>query len=285
MIFRTMKPGELDAWCAHCQEVFFDTPDGYFKRHYENDPDADPNLVFIAEEDGQIVSTIRVFRRTVRIGGRKYLMGGIGEVSTKEAYRGRGIASQLLNTAIEAMKKEGMALSILFGDKNIYSKSGYQTITAPYTVVSKENLPDLPEGAMIRPFETKDLDAVMGIYDLYAGRADTTLVRSTEYWKAWVLPQWEKVWVLEMEGRVVAYCEVRSGGRIAEMGAAAQFETVLPALLGACAEKEGLKTLVFQSALLESLPGERQEKNVHMILNLAPTEPLRSVGFFNVDDF
>ena len=285
MIFRTLNAGELDAWCSHCQGVFTQTPDGYFKRHYEFDPDADANLVFIAEDEGQTVSTVRVFRRVIRVGGRQYTMGGIGEVSTKPAWRGKGLASELLNRAIDAMRREKMDCSILFGNRNIYFKAGYQTMYTRYTLAEVSSLPDAASDAVIRPFEMRDLDAVMGIYDLYAGRMDTALLRSQAYWKMWVLPQWEHVWVLEKEGRAVAYCQMNQKGGIGEMGAAPQFEEALPALLKGAALQMGAERIRFQSGWLPEVSGETEENPLYMILPFNEMEKISCPGFCGVDGF
>jgi predicted acetyltransferase len=50
-----------------------------------------------------VVSTVRVFNRTVYMNGVATVTGGIGEVSTQSAFRSRGFAKQLMNVATQYM--------------------------------------------------------------------------------------------------------------------------------------------------------------------------------------
>lgn len=258
--FRTLRLEELPAWYAHCDEVFQDEADGYFQRHYESDPDADPALIFVAMDGDVIASTVRVFRREMWLSGRAVPMGGIGEVSTKPAYRKRGLASELLKHAIAAMEAEGMPLSVLFGNQRIYETHGWR-----FAPMARDGIPaaELPAscGIEIRPFRQEDLQAVMGLYDLYAGRLQGALLRREEYWRRWVLPQWKTPWVLMAEGRPLAYCVAapRKDGPVLsvdEVCAAPQAEALLPAFIGALCRATGSDRAEYFPAILPGVVGE-----------------------------
>ena len=62
----------------------------------------------------RFVATVRIFRRTIRLAdGKRVTVGGLGEVSTLEAYRGRGICSRLLKMSLVEMAEMGLKASSL----------------------------------------------------------------------------------------------------------------------------------------------------------------------------
>lgn len=243
MIYSALPEGMLDAWFAHCEEVFDDTPAGYFERHYRYDPDADPALILVAMDGPVIASTLRVFVRRIWLAGRAVSMGGIGEVSTKAAYRRQGHAGRLLDMAIDAMQARNMPISILFGDEPLYARKGWRFCASRFEKARVDALPPLPSGMRTRPFVMEDLDAIMGLYDLYAGRMNGALLRTEAYWRRWVLPQWNAPTVLLEGGLPVAYASthIDEGGCLAvdELAAAPQAEGALLAMLGAIARRDG----------------------------------------------
>lgn len=234
MILRTMQPGELSAWAAHCGEVFAQRGAAYFERHYRLDPTADPSLVLLAVDGDTIAATLRVFQRTVWIAGEKASIGGIGEVCTKPAYRRQGLAGALLQNAIREMERRAMPISLLFGGQAIYEAAGWRACPAPMKQPTMRSLPALPEGCTLRPFCERDLPAVMALYDGFARALDGAVLRDAVYWRRWVLPQWSAPLVLLRGGSVIAYCSaVRDAQgvlRVHEMGGCECAER--PVLLG-----------------------------------------------------
>lgn len=301
--FRTLPRDELPAWYTHCGGVFVaDGPD-YFRRHFEMDPNADENLIFVAMEDGAILSTVRVFVREIWLDGRTVAMGGIGEVSTNAAYRRRGLAGRLLEMAISAMNEREMPVSILGGDQGIYKRSGWRFCPGQMTETVVSALPPLSERLDIRPFAPGDLDAAMGMYDLFAGRLNGAIVRSPAYWVQWVLPQWREPMVLLYEGDAVAYgCAAPSRSdpatlHVSEMCAAPQGEAFLGAFLRALAARRGASAVRFLTRLAPQVEGRRETiDNIMMVRlnrplwNLDDSDALAlkmagAAGMFGVDSF
>lgn len=274
---RTLRESELEAWYAHCHTVFADEAPGYFKRHYELDPDRDASLIFVAVEDGEIAATVRVFRRRVWLKGRLLPMGGIGEVSTKVAYRQRGLAASLLAMAIEAMTKQGVPISILFGDQPIYERAGYRFCPVKWTLASIEALEAGPVD--MRGFVLSDLPLLMGMHDLYAGRVNGMIQRSCAYWHSWVLAQWQAPEVLLLDGSPAAYCSaVAKDGELSvlELCAAPQGERTLPAFVRAIAARSGCETVRFLSGLMPGVPGEDATIRREMMVRL--NVPVKGIG-------
>lgn len=301
MIFRTLKPEEFDAWCDHSQRMFAEERPGYFRDHFMMDPGGDLSLIFVAMDEGTIAATVRVFVRTIWLFGRTVPMGGIGEVSTNPAYRRQGLASELLQLAIAAMEARGMPVSILFGDQKIYAQAGWRFCDLPKRKIMTPMLPALAQDAQVRPFVPGDLDAVMGMYDLYIGRMNGAIVRSEAYWKRWVLPQWRSPFVLEREGRPVAYgcMPVEKNGQrlyVSELCAIPGEEGSLPGFVGHFAREYGCEHALVSAPLMQSVPGEEPFKFDMMVRLNSPVEGFtdteslvaamsQSAGMCSVDSF
>lgn len=275
MEYRTMHPQELVAWSEHCGGVFTSDTSAYFLGHYQMDPDADPSLVFVAMDGDTIASTVRVFRRRIWLRGRVYTMGGIGEVSTKVAYRRQGLAAELLQMSIAAMEAHEMPVSILFGNQRIYEKAGWRFCPIKRTLLDIAALPEaMPAGMSLRAFAPDDLPFVMGVYDLYEGRMNGAIVRDETYWRQWVLPQWQEAYIWAIDGQSVGYCCVEKDKAapllyIAEMALTPQGEDSLPAMLAAVATAKECTAIRINNALLPyTMPGAQETAPGSMMVRL-----------------
>ncbi len=267
--YRTLRPEELDAWYAHCADVFCESAD-HFRNHYLRDPEGDCDLIFVAMDGDEIAATVRVFSRKVWLFGRAVAMGGIGEVSTKPAYRRQGVAETLLRMAIDAMNARSMPVSILFGDQPLYARLGWRFCTFFLTEVPVSALP--AASLSMRPLAMDDLPALMGAYDFFAGRLNGAMLRSEAYWRRWVLAEWHgETHVLMMDDRPVGYCVAHIEGDpsllvVDELAAAPHAEAALPAFLRAVTEARGASHVRFPTPLLPGVQGEiRPVEGVMMI--------------------
>lgn len=299
MIYRTLRPDELPKWFDHCQSVFALPDTGYFRRHYESDPTADCSLVFVAMDGEEIASTVRVFDREIWISGLRMHMGGIGEVSTKPAYRRQGLVGNLLQIALDAMAARGMIVSILFGSEPLYQRMGWIPCAADRLQFRADAFSLPAAGHEIRSFQSGDLPLLMGMYDLYAGRLDGGVIRSQAYWQQWILPQWTPPQVLISDGLPVAYACVdrdeASRLRVTELCAAPQAEALLPGFLCACAQREEANAIDLFRALLPDVPGTIQPDSAYMIRLNTPTDQwantgalisaMDNPGMFSIDHF
>ncbi len=298
--FRPLRAQELDLWYAHCRSVFESEEAGYFRRHFELDPDADASLIFVAMDGDTIAATVRVFDRRIFLRGRAVRAGGIGEVSAKPAYRRQGLTTRLLDMAVQAMEERGMAVSLLFGEAPLYARALWRFCPIRRTDVIAASLPSDLGGGTLRSFVPEDLPFLMGLYDLFAGRLDGAVIRSEAYWKRWVLPQWQPPSVLEIDGRPAAYACARlaADGRlhVGELCAAPQAEKLVPGFVLALMERSGTQ----RARLLIPLPGMDGEdaaaSNLLMVRLNAPMEGIPDsdaladamrprVGIFEVDMF
>eukprot|EP01116_Phalansterium_solitarium_P021587 TRINITY_DN6779_c0_g1_i1.p1 TRINITY_DN6779_c0_g1~~TRINITY_DN6779_c0_g1_i1.p1 ORF type:complete len:350 (+),score=86.99 TRINITY_DN6779_c0_g1_i1:92-1141(+) len=202
-LFDFLKEDQIEEWLDHLDEVFEATPRSYFAGHFVHDvtPDLEGIRVAIDKRTGRIVATVRVFIRKMFWDGAVVPVGGIGEVSTKAAWRGKGLASTLLNQALHYMKSRGLHCSSLHTSKAapVYAKLGWRAVPR---ITIRRPIDDLVRRAAettgaaagvfgkVLPLNWTDLpmvDALMPLYSQYASRWNGPLVRASHrYWQQWV---------------------------------------------------------------------------------------------------
>ena len=112
---RTLTDSDIPSWARFCADCFSykpnPPPESYFQKHYYNDPRRESKLIRVMDyhdddnADTSIVSSTRVFQKTISIGNGKTLeAGGIGEVCTSQEHRKKGLAKRLLLDSIHCME-------------------------------------------------------------------------------------------------------------------------------------------------------------------------------------
>ena len=237
---RGLKNDEVDDWTEFCASVFAykanPPPASYFGRHFYNDPERSASLIRVMIYNGstaddqdstttkpQIVSSCRIFRRTISLGGGSIVVGGgIGEVCTDNDHRRRGLSKMLLQDAIRIMTEQNHQLSLLHAAPAffpVYESSGYVGTTSCWSLVSifQEKLSDINVvGSSVRLAEfPADTDRLQILHrgfteEKFCG----TIVRTKAYWNDYLSKELEKsLWVLTDEaGLIVAWLSIRSRG-------------------------------------------------------------------------
>lgn len=200
MEYRSLHQDELPKWFSHCAEVFSPNFAGnpkqaeqYFMNHWYNDPWRSEKCIFVAMDGDVIASTVRIFNREIYCLGYSLKMGGIGEVSTKNAYRNQGLVSHLLKMAIKYMEDNDYVLSLLAGDAGIYSRWGWdpivrETSTITFTGVTSEQV-------RMRPIDwDQDLQTIHTLYTACMPQINGPIVRDqVSYWQHWVRQELSRV--------------------------------------------------------------------------------------------
>lgn len=201
MIFRSIKPDEVETWARLCGDGFEEDWQ-YFYNHYANDPWADNQGVFVADDGGKLVSSVRVFRREVYINGSRVTMGGIGEVTTLREYRGKGLSTKLLNMAASYMETTGLDLSFLFtGTNHHYAHVGWFTL--PRRRVKTPILSCATDGYSLRMATREDIPTLSALHDNFAPRFNGVVVRTPEYFERWFNA--EDFTIVERDGKAAAF--------------------------------------------------------------------------------
>ncbi len=198
----TLTAADFDEWVTHCATTFSVEAD-YFRRHFEADPQRNFHSIFIIKnENGKIVSTVRVFQRAIYFAGKSYKMGGIGEVSTQEKYRGKGLSAKLLAHAIDYMRVNGFVFSLLYtGLFKHYAHHGFAQIKDYHKIVRNH----FEANDAIRPLTVSDFFEMEQLYRQYSAVLSGTIVRSNAYWQSWCKGEIKNPLGLFKAGHLVAY--------------------------------------------------------------------------------
>jgi predicted GNAT family N-acyltransferase len=97
-------------------------------------------------QETEIVSQVEIVERTATVGGQSVRLGGIGGVSTRLAWRKRGLAEAALNVAVDYLR-EPLRVDfglLVCGEKMIpyYAKFGWKLIGRPMWI-------DQPKGRVL----------------------------------------------------------------------------------------------------------------------------------------
>lgn len=230
---------ELEEVVNLLERAFPDTEREYFERHVLDDRTLQPDDTRILIRNGRLLSSVQIFPRRVRIGDRHVLCGGIGNVATDTGARGAGLASMVMQDAIDQLRARRVPMAMLTTTLNgYYERFGFTTVERQlFTIADVAG----DAGPGIRRFAITDLPEVRAIYDEYNDGNAGSVVRDDSYWHAqldFCGEDRDKFLVLERAGRVEAYIRsvVRKGRlSILEFGARADIPTAFDGLLGATA--------------------------------------------------
>jgi predicted N-acetyltransferase YhbS len=161
---------------------------GYYQtlRHskdgYVADSAYDWDVSRLAIKDELIVGHIGVYRYAMRVGQARLLTGGLGAVLTHGEHRKRGVARQMLEDLLPAMRRAGYDFSVLFGIRDFYHRFGFvQAWPSVRHVVKTADLPDQKLAMKLRKVDDREMycraGAIMRIYDREYGTTTGTAVR------------------------------------------------------------------------------------------------------------
>ncbi|SHH08892.1 Predicted N-acetyltransferase YhbS [Cognatiyoonia sediminum] len=104
---------------ARCFETDFGGRSFFQQRHH---------LRLALRDEGKIVAHMALDFRVIRLGEDLCDAVGLAEVATDPTYRGKGLATVLMNAAVEEAKASLADFFVLFGDRPIYAGHGFRTV-------------------------------------------------------------------------------------------------------------------------------------------------------------
>ena len=120
--------------------------------------------MLVAVDGGQVVSMVNYYPGPVRIGPATIRVASIGSVCTDPAYRGRGLAANLLGLAEAKMLEEGIHVVVISGGGGIYSAFGSeQAGDMREATVPAERLASVL-GVSTRPYAPSDFNALRRLH-------------------------------------------------------------------------------------------------------------------------
>ncbi|HVR30625.1 MAG TPA: GNAT family N-acetyltransferase, partial [Thermoanaerobaculia bacterium] len=198
----------------------------FFRRYLEDDPTFRDRNVWVAADRGELVSCVQIFPRQVLLRGRAVPLAGIGSVFTRAGRRREGLASTLLERALEAAAERGMEIALLYAARvGWYERRGWRSLPhVPTRIEPPRRRASLDAGDPFRiqtvdgsEIGELDLGAVARLHARFGAVLDGPLRRSRHAWR-WSLrlagnPR-ERFLLAWHAGRLAAYARATVlGGR------------------------------------------------------------------------
>lgn len=188
MEIRGIRESELTQMIDLQCQIF--RPDGHerYRQYVHTDPSYRYDQSRVVVMNRQIVSTLRVWEREMRVGSIAVPMGGIGGVGTHPDHQGIGYATALMKDTIDYMRAVGYNVGVLFSaiPCAFYRKLGWASMPlAGFRVIRRRIIDREATEWQVTPFdEGRDLAAVIGLYDKYNAEQSGTLVRTHSHWNS-----------------------------------------------------------------------------------------------------
>lgn len=165
--------------------------------------DDSDGCIEVTEADGEVASTCAWLTRTLIFDDVAIPAAVVGSVATEEKFRGRGLATQTVQRAVDGAAEEGAALALLWADDSTwYQERGWVPFgTENVYVVEESNAFLLPDPVGVRPMEARDMVAVHDLYRQHRSHVDRTLEETRV---AFTVPGMDAL-VTERDGQVVGY--------------------------------------------------------------------------------
>jgi len=169
--------------------------------------------VIALEQDGVVASACATLVRDFLVGSLSVRVGLIGSVATHPAHRGRGLATQLLERAEQALAQDGCVFALLWADDaSFYAHRGWSAIGCETDFVIEAWQEGRLAGANgIRAAGPDDWAAIHRLYTLHRERVDRSLAETRALLSG---PNIETL-VLQRTRDVAAYSCLGRGGDLA----------------------------------------------------------------------
>ncbi|MEU0561862.1 GNAT family N-acetyltransferase [Dactylosporangium sp. NPDC006015] len=216
---------------------------------WAGDPGRFPRT-FVAVDAATVLAAVYYLPRRLRAAdGAVHLVGGIANVATLPAARGRGHARRLLDLALAAMTADGCSWSLLFtGTPDVYRGSGFEPFTLRYPTGTPAPAGRTAEAASpssgwtIGPGSLAEWSRLAAAHRAFNAHRPLTTVRTADDWNrrvpVWYAPPAE-VLVAHRRGRLGGYVVLRrTTGEVQVLETACRpgREDALGALFAAVAE-------------------------------------------------
>lgn len=255
---------------------------------------------FGAFEQGKLVAFMGLVPSVIRIGSASLAVCSLGSVCTDDKYRGKGIASDLLDHVLQQSDKAGASLLLVSGGRSLYTRAGCRTYGQVTSFSWKRadgySFPDskLPEGTVLRELAAADWFQLHRLASQREVRYDQGLSELAQLIHSEALSSClklrHKIVVAAQDGHLLAYAVVGVPGvhtpkrspLVIEWGGSA---VIVPALLDYAAGAYKLNELTIPVpwhekkliAALEGLPAE-QKKAAGTVLVISPERLLNQLA-------
>lgn len=201
-----ISEGDLGRYAALLDHAFSDNPSATPEATWQRQAGLDCfRVVRVAEE---IASGMGMLRMGQWFGGRSVPTAGIVAVVVAPEHRGGGVASFMMRSALEEMRADGLALSVLYASTQlVYRRVGYEQagVSIGYRI-PLATLPTRDKSLTVRAATPADEPAMHRLYTERARQTNGNLDRHPVQWE-WLLRERPPVntYVVEREGVAEGY--------------------------------------------------------------------------------
>ncbi len=115
----------------------------------------------IGYQNERMIGVINLLKRKIKFKQSEILLGGIGGVCTHAKFRHQGIASQLLQQAMKALKKAGCDIVFLCTDldpsSTLYTRLGFVPLGRPYKATGASGKIYTDNDGLIAPVNSQEI--------------------------------------------------------------------------------------------------------------------------------
>ncbi len=188
--------------------------------------------------DGRSISRLWIADRQMRVGSQPVKIGGIAGVGTDPAFRNEGLASRIMEAALELMKHEGYDASFLYGIPDFYHRFGFTTCMPQHSLEIETRRAECAQKMLkMRTAQKADYTTIARIYNRDSTKRTASCWRDPKRWYGFPMGSGFGVpckahVAIDHRDRVVGYVlydDVDTHCRIAEVGGQSRaiFHTLL----------------------------------------------------------
>lgn len=213
------------------------------------------NNYVVQQPDGAFRAAIGNFDNDMTVGGMDLKTCCIGNVAVGKDFRGKGYMIDLMNASVEDMKRRGIALSYLGGQRQRYGYFGYENAGVSYYFgFSKSSLRHalggVESGLAVEPLQPDDKDAICLIDEIYTKAPVFSRRSPAAYYD--ILCSWHDApYLLKEDGRFVGYAVFNKDmNYVGEFGLTDN--AYLPRFIAAALEAGGKDSVSYNAAPYET---------------------------------
>jgi predicted N-acetyltransferase YhbS len=196
---RAMQADEIHEVGRGCQRAFGDTVDWHgWTVNYPHRPHYTPAMHRVGVLNGKIIAHALVESYTLRYGGARLRVAGIGKVYTDREHRGKGYGAAVLRDALAYAIEGGSHLALLNGIRGYYTRFGfYPVFPRYYAGFNALEASQLQSPLSLRDPQPYEIPILAGLFERH-WRGRVTFVRPPETWIWRVLEgdDGRQVWVV-----------------------------------------------------------------------------------------
>jgi predicted acetyltransferase len=132
-----------------------------------------PKWRFMLWKDKQMIGSVSILKRRVKLAGKRKIIGGMGNLGIKREFQGKGYAQFMLKRTRSFMEKKGIDFALLFCGKDrmkLYKKVGYQKMGKYVTYYSGSKLKKEMVAMFLPIHLSRDLSDYLKKNILHVGR-------------------------------------------------------------------------------------------------------------------